>query len=95
MDKKIWQIRIKKTYYEATNHVVIGEVLEQNTIYIRIKCKTYHFLKPIISASVSSGQIKVRVFPWTSIDYISELPCDFEWEKTNVELTESGDIIFL
>jgi len=97
MDKKIWKVRIKKAYADATNHIVVGEVLETTPIYIKLKCRAYHFKKPM-QASAGPGGIfvsdtKVRIFPWQVISYITELPEDFNWEDTIVELTGRGEII--
>ena len=98
MDKKIWKARIKKAYADATNHIVVGEVLEATPLYIRMKCKAYHFKKPIQTtdkqpAGIFVSDAKVRIFPWQVISYITELPEDFNWEEAVVELTGRGEII--
>ena len=97
MDKKIWKVRIKKAYADATNHIVVGEVLETTPLYIRMKCKAYHF-KKLVQASTGTGgvfvsDIKTRIFPWHVISYITELPDGFNWKGAVVELAERGDII--
>ncbi len=103
MDKRIWKVRIKKAYPDATNHIIVGEVLEINPNYIRMRCKAYHFKKLLqasaqLQASTGPGGIfvsdtKIRAFPWHVISYVTELPEDFNWEDAAVELTERGDII--
>ena len=97
MDKKVWKVRIKKAYADATNHIVVGEVLETTPIYIKLKCRAYHFKKPMQASSGPGGifvsDTKVRIFPWQVISYITELPEDFNWEDAVVELTERGEII--
>ncbi|MFA5394148.1 MAG: hypothetical protein WC081_03935 [Candidatus Ratteibacteria bacterium] len=97
MDKKIWKVRIKKAYADATNHIVVGEVLEITPLYIRMKCKAYHFKKLVQAATSSNGifvsDAKVRIFPWHVISYITELPEGFNWKDATVKIAERGDII--
>jgi len=91
--RKIWKVRIKKAYQDATNHIAVGEVLEENQIYIKMRCRTFHFKKPTYSFGIYSSEIKTRIFPWQTISYITELSPDFEWKNVKVELTERGDVV--
>lgn len=93
MEKRIWKVRMKKLYPEATNHVAVGKVLEETEIYVKMKCRTYHFRKPTISTHIFISDTKTRIFPWNTIAYITELPHDFAWEKAEAELIENADII--
>ena len=31
---RIWKARMKKSYADETNHVIVGEVLEENPIFL-------------------------------------------------------------
>ena len=44
---KIWKIRTIKSYPEATNHLLVGRVLDITDSYVRLHCKTYHFNGPV------------------------------------------------
>ena len=93
MEKRIWKVRIKKTYPEATNHVVVGEVLEITPIYLEMKCKAFHFKKPTIASSVLSSLVKTRIFPWHTVSYITVLDSNLDWESAEVSLSQTGDIV--
>ena len=93
MEKRIWKIRIEKNYPEATNHIVLGEVIKTNLMYIEIKCKVFHFKKPTASSSIFTSQIKTRIFPWHTVSYITVLDSSLNWEETKVVLNKTGDII--
>lgn len=90
---KIVKIRMGKEYPEAKNHVAVGEVLEENTHYLRMRCQTYHFRHYKSERSVKVGGIQVRCFPWSRIAVITELPQDIPWEKANFKLNEEGKLV--
>ncbi|NOZ64242.1 MAG: hypothetical protein GXO71_04815 [Caldiserica bacterium] len=93
-EKKIWKVRIRKVYPEATNHIAVGEVIEENPSYVKMRCRTYHFKKLLTPQSkFVTSQIKVRIFPWETIAYATELPSSLHWEKAEVELMEDGDLL--
>jgi len=89
----VCKVRIRKNYAEATNHVVVGEVLEMNDVYLKVRCKTYHFRRPIHSASIQTSDTKVRIFPWSTIAYITELPEEVRWENAEAKLDKKGDVV--
>lgn len=94
MMKTIWKIRAEKPYAGATNHVIVGELVEETDRYVRMRCRTFHFGKPVATAQVHVGGIKTRLFPWHTIAYVTVLAPDFPWKEAAPELTESGDIVF-
>jgi hypothetical protein len=89
---KIWKVRIKKEYPEATNHIAVGKIIDETPYYLKLECKTFHFKRPTLSAGIFTGAKKIRIFPWTMIAYASELPENFNWEEAKPFLTEHGDI---
>jgi hypothetical protein len=90
---KIWKVRTKKAYSDETNHVVVGEVLEENPQYLRMRCRAFHFKRPTMSTHVISSEIKVRLFPWEEISYVTELPDSSDWERAVAGLDEKGDVV--
>ncbi len=90
---KIVKVRMGKGYPEAKNHVAVGEILEEQARYLRMRCQTYHFRKYKSERSVKVGGIQVRCFPWERIAVITELPQDIPWEKADFKLNEEGKLV--
>ena len=90
---RIVKVRVEKPYPEAGNHVAIGEVLEENARYLRLRCRTYHFGKYKSERNVKAGEIQVRCFPYERIAVITELPQALQWEKANFKLNEDGKLV--
>lgn len=80
-------------YPEATNHYIIGEILEENEVYIKLRCKTFHFKKPLTNKEIYISDVKTRIFPWNTISYILEIPYDFNWEEAVPFIDEKGEIV--
>ena len=94
MEKKIVKIRQIKEYHEAKSHVLIGEVLEENEKYLRLRCKSFHFRSGGYKTmgNVDVGKIKIRWIPWTMIAVVTELPVDFDWVTAKFKLDKSGKL---
>jgi hypothetical protein len=90
---KIWKVRMRKAYADATNHVVVGEVIEENPLYLRMRCRAFHFKRPTMNANIVTSDVKVRLFPWEQISYITELPDSSDWERAVAGLDEKGDVV--
>ena len=90
---RIWKARMKKSYADETNHVVVGEVLEENPLYLRMRCRAFHFKRPTSSTNIVTSQTKVRLFPWERFSYITELPESTDWEGAAAGLDDKGDVI--
>jgi hypothetical protein len=90
---KIWKVRMRKTYSDETNHVVIGEVLEENPLYLKMRCRVLHFKRPTMKTHVTMSDTKVRIFPWATISYGTEHPDSPDWERATVGLDEKGDVV--
>lgn len=91
--RRVWKVRIKKLYPTATNHVVVGEVLEETVNYVKMRCRAFHFHRPTSSSSIISGDIGVRVFPWSSIAYATEIDADSSWEHVQASLDENFNVV--
>ena len=90
---RIWKARMKKSYADETNHVIVGEVLEENPIYLKMRCRAFHFKRPTSSTNIVTSETKVRLFPWERFSYITELPESTYWEEAVAGLDEKGDVI--
>ncbi len=90
---KLWKARMRKAYADATNHVVVGEVIGENPLYLRMRCRAFHFKRPTMNANIVASDIKVRLFPWAQISYITELPDSSDWERAVAGLDEKGDVV--
>jgi len=90
---KIWKLRMRKAYADETTHVVVGEVLEENPVYLRLRCRAFHFKRPTMNANIVTSEIKVRLFPWDKISYVTELPESLDWEQAAAGLDEKGDVV--
>lgn len=86
---KIWKARMRKAYADETNHVVVGEVLEETPL----RCRAFHFKRPTMNANIVTSEVKVRLFPWGQISYITELPDSSDWEQAIAWLDEKGDVV--
>jgi len=84
---------MRKAYADETNHVVVGEVLEENALYLRMRCRAFHFKRPTINTNIVTSEVKVRIFPWEEISYITELPESSDWERASAGLDEKGDVV--
>jgi hypothetical protein len=78
MKDKIVRLRWKKVYKEASNHVAIGKVLHENSGYLVMKCKTFHFQKILSGTThgILEGEVCVRMIPWSAIEVMHELRTD-------------------
>jgi hypothetical protein len=92
-ETKIWKARMRKAYTDETNHVVVGEVIEENPLYLKMRCRAFHFKRPTVNANITTSEIKVRLFPWEEISYITELPESLDWERASAGLDEKGDVV--
>jgi hypothetical protein len=90
---RIWKVRMRKAYADETTHVIVGEVLEENPVYLKIRCRAFHFKRPTMNANIVTSEIKVRLFPWDEISYVTELTEDSDWEHAAAGLDEKGDVV--
>ena len=90
---KIWKARMRKAYADETNHVVVGEVVEEYPLYLKMRCRAFHFKRPMVNANIVTSETKVRLFPWPAVAYMTELPEELDWEQASAGLDEKGDVV--
>jgi translation initiation factor 1 (eIF-1/SUI1) len=78
----IWKIRTVKDYKEANTHIVVGEILEQTPMWVRIEGRTYHFGKLVNRVEeIREGEFGIRIIPWNRVEIANELDKDFNCKK--------------
>ena len=94
MKDKIIRLRWKKGYQEARNHVAIGKVLHENSGYLVINCRTFHFQKIIGGSTrgVLEGDICVRMIPWSAIEVMHELEPDTRFDAS-LAVDSNGNVV--
>jgi hypothetical protein len=95
MEKRVVKVRQVKEYREAKSHVLIGEMLEENERYLRLRCKSFHFRTGSYktTGNVDVGKIKARWIPWSMIAVVTELPADFDWVTAEFKIDKDGKLI--
>jgi hypothetical protein len=94
-EDKIWKIRTIKNYPEATNHLLVGKVLNTTDSYVRLHCRTYHFSSPVTRPEdIQIGNMMVRVVPWSRIEIINELPERFDYVRSSLIADKEGQVLF-
>jgi len=46
-----------------------------------------------MNANIVTSDVKVRLFPWGQISYVTELPDSSDWERAAAGLDEKGDVV--
>ena len=91
----IWKIRTIKSYPEATNHLLVGRVLDITDSYVRLHCRTYHFGSAVAGPEdIQIGNVMVRVVPWSRIEIINELPDAFDYARSTLIANKEGQVLF-
>jgi hypothetical protein len=90
LENKIIKVRFIKGYPEASNHLAVGVVLEENTAYLKLNCRTFHFRRLMQGQRnvIHEGEPCVRIIPWTRIEIIHELPDDTDWQAPKADMPD-------
>jgi len=89
----IWKIRAVKSYPEAHNHLLVGEVRRSDDVAVELHCRTYHFgraVNKIGDIRVSSPD--VRIIPWNRIEIVRVLEEHFDYANAKLESDNEGNI---
>jgi len=79
MKDKVIRLRWKKNYPDAHSHVAIGEVVHENSGYLALKCRTFHFNRIVNGRGMREGDMCVRMIPWNTIEVMHELEHDTDF----------------
>ena len=85
------KLRTRKSYKNASNHVLVGQVESCNQIFVRVKCRSFHYKYVTLEKDqVIEGIVDSRIVPWTNIECMSVLPVDFPWETAELGKCNQG-----
>lgn len=88
---EIVKLRTRKNYPDASNHVLVGSVIEFNDIFIRLKCRSFHYKQITLSSEhIVEGSVDDRVIPWSNVECMSVLPDEFLWEIAELSKCDDG-----
>ncbi len=91
--EKIWKIRTVKDYPEAKNHIFIGKVVEMNSSYVMLECRTYHFGRNVnMPRDIHCGNVEIRIVPWNRIELVNLLDEKFDYKKAELVKEDNGNI---
>ena len=92
--QQIWKIRTVKEYAQAHNHIMVGRVLEVNSSFVRLRCKSYHFHPSAKTPDdIQEGVHMVRIIPWHKIEIVNELSPTFGYYKSRITTDQDGSIV--
>ncbi len=76
------RLRCRKSYPGAHTHIIIGRVEEENSRYIAVRGRTFHFGRIVdgMRSQVNAGITMIRAIPWTNIEVIHWLGEKTDWE---------------
>jgi len=93
--RHIWKIRVVKSYADARNHVLIGQMIGRDTMCVSLKCRTFHFGRSAnVVKDIQMGPVDHRIIPWNRIEIINLLPSSFEYESAQLANDPKGNIFF-
>lgn len=93
-ENNIWKIRTIKDYPQAHNHILIGKVLQTNSAYVKLHCRTFHFGSSVSSLRcIREGSLENRIVPWNRIEIINEIEGDFDYENSKLAIDAEGQTI--
>lgn len=91
--EKIWKLRTVKDYPGAKNHVFVGKVVEINSSFVMLDCRTYHFGKNVnLPRDVHCGDVELRMVPWSRIELVNLIDENFDYKKAEVIKDDKGNI---
>jgi len=90
--EKIWKIRTVKDYPEAKNHIFIGKVVEMNSSYVMLQCRTFHFGKNVTIPHIQCGSVELRIVPWNRIELVNLIDEGFDYKKAELVKEDNGSV---
>ena len=88
------RLRCKKHYPGAHTHVIIGKVEAENSKYIAIKGRTFHFARIVdgMRNQVHAGITMIRIIPWDNIEIIHWLGEKTDW-NADFDFDRNGNLV--
>ena len=93
---KIWKLRVVKEYPEAKNHLFIGKVVELNTSYVLLDCRTYHFGRNVnLPRDIHCGNVELRLVPWGRVELVNLINENFDYKSAELDKDEHNTIVLV
>lgn len=88
------RLRCRKAYQSAHTHIIIGRVMEENSKYLAVKGRAFHFGRLIegMRSQVHAGATMIRAVPWENIEVIHWLGEKTDWE-TDFDFDRNGNLV--
>jgi len=82
-----------KAYHEAHNHLLVGEVVSKDCVFIEMHCRSFHFGRSVNSLKdIRAGELGTRMVPWSQVEIINVLPAAFDSASAKLESDHCGNI---
>ena len=92
MKDKVIRLRWQKHYADAHSHVAIGKVCHENSGYVALECRTFHFNKIYNGKGIREGKMCKRMIPWNTIEVMHELEEDTDYHA-QLAIDSKGNIV--
>ncbi len=88
------RLRCRKNYPDAHTHIIIGTVVSENSNYILVRGRTFHFrrIENQLRSNIQCGDTMTRAVPWSNIEIIHELGHNVDYE-TDIAFDRNGNLI--
>lgn len=91
MKNEIWKVLMVKEYADASNHLVVGQVLDVNQVFIRMECRAFHYRTPVLELNkVIEGEVNIRIIPWAKVECAKVLDPDMNWKEAQLVASDKG-----
>ncbi len=90
------RLRCRKSYPGAHTHIIIGKVEEENSRYIAVKGRAFHFSRLVdgMRNQVHTGIAMVRIIPWENVEVIHWLGAKVDW-NADFDFDKNGNLVLL
>ena len=91
----IWKMRFVKSYPDAHNHLLIGQVTGRDEVCVELMCRSFHYGRAVNGPKdITMGAIGKRIVPWSRIEIINELPASFDYQNAKLKADQKGGVFF-
>ena len=95
---QIIKVRTVKNYPQASNHVIVGNLLTISSNFLTIRCRTFHFSNVVnaVKTDIREGNLETRYIPIARIELVNDLPNGFAFDTAELQMvTESGNVFLV
>lgn len=100
LDRNV-RVRCKKSYPEAHTHLLVGRVLEVNSTFLMLECRTFHLqLRATVCgvvkndrSRITAGEVMERVIPWQNVEILHLLPQETDY-RADYQFDDNDNLVF-